>query len=390
MVNDDASPTDVRAQSERRWIPATLIAVATVVAVLSTLTTWVRTELLDTDQWVGVSSDLLAEPEIQEALTTYLSNELFERVDVSASLAELLPDQLSQLAGPLSAALREPVTNGIGRIIASDRFATLWENANRAAHERMVAILRDETGPLVSTSDGTVTLELGDALRTVGESIGLPQSVLDRLPPDAGQVVIFESDELSSMQQVVQLFDFLSWFLFVVVIGLYALAVALARGRRIVVLRNVGLAMAAGGLTLLILRALGIRALVGQVIDNPAREPIGEIVASIATELLRQASWVGIVYGLLIAGFALLIGEHRWAVRVRSILGRVSGTPGAAIAIGVIGVLVLLWWSPGRVFDRWVTALAFVALVIAAMVTLLVIVARERRAASAGAGDLVP
>ena len=123
----------------------------------------------------------------------------------------------------------------------------------------MVNILRDETVPAVSTADGTVTLELGTLVRSVGESLGLPQGALDRIPPDAGQVVIFESDELAAVQTTVQLLDFLSWFLFVLVVGLFVLAVYLARGWRVTALRNVGLALVIGGVVLLVLRALGVR-----------------------------------------------------------------------------------------------------------------------------------
>ena len=47
------------------------------------MTTWVRTQALDTDQWVSVSSDLLAEPEVTEALSVYITDQLFTQVDVA-------------------------------------------------------------------------------------------------------------------------------------------------------------------------------------------------------------------------------------------------------------------------------------------------------------------
>lgn len=357
-----------------------LLLVASVLAVVSTLTTWVRMELLDTDEWVEVSSGLLAEPEVQDALTVYLSNQIFERVDLQSSLSSLLPEPLNRLAGPISGALRQPITDGIATLIASDRFGELWEDANRAAHERMVAILRDETRPGVSTADGTVTLDLGTIAYNVGERLGIPTDALDRLPDDAGEVVIFESDQLASMQKVVQVLDVMSWFLFLVVVGLYVAAVVVARGAWRRALRNVGIALAFAGVALLVLRALGVRALVGAVVADPENEPLGEIVGLAATQLVGEAAWTGIVYGVLIAVFAALVGGHRWAVSARRFVGQATESVGVAIGVGVLAILLLLWWSPGKTFDRFVSSLVFVCLAIAAVVSLLVVSRREYRA----------
>lgn len=383
---DDAPAADIAVADEaanstkRSWLPTTLIVIATVIAIVSTLTTWVRAQLLDTDDWVGVSGELLAEPEVQDALSTYLSTQLFERVNMKSELEEVLPSEFSRLAGPLAGALQEPVANGIDRLVASDRFATLWKDANRLAHARMVAILRGETAESVTTDNGTVTLDLGILLRNVGESLGIPEQALDRIPADAGQIVIFESDQLASVQTAVQILDFLSWFLFIVVVGLYALAVFLARGRRVNTLRNVGLALAGGGVALLFLRAIGVRATVGVIIENPANDALGTVVADVATELLRQSAWTGIVYGVLVAAFAFLLGDHRWAVAVRRQLGRASEVKGVAIAIAVLFVLLMVWWSPGHSFDHLVTAFVFIVLAIGAVVALATMVSREHRA----------
>ncbi len=377
-----AQPTATVTTAERphvRRASTVLVVIASLLAIVSSLSTWVRTEMLDTDEWVEVSGDLLAEPEVQAALTTYLSNQLFERVDFSSVLESSLPENAARLAGPLTGLLREPITDGISRLIASDRFAELWQNANRRAHERLVAILRDETRPGVSTADGTVTLEMGTIITNVGERLGVPQSALDRIPPDAGQIVIVDSQQLSQAQRVVQLLDVLSWFLFIAVAALYVAAVVVARPLWRQALRNVGIALAVAGVTLLILRALGVKAVVGAIVDDPRHQPLGTVVATIATELVGEQAWTGIVYGVLIAAFAVLLGPHRWAVALRRQIGRATDSTGIAVAVTTIGVLVLLWWSPGRTLDRLVSAVVFVALVVAAVVSLVVISRREYR-----------
>lgn len=360
-----------RASRWSRW----LIVVASVLAVIATTSTWVRTELLDTDEWVRVSSDLLAEPEVQQAVTDHLANELFDHVDLAGDLQALLPDALGGLAGPLAGALREPITNAIGTMISSDRFAQLWENANRAAHERMVAILRDETRPGVSTADGTVTIEFGEVLRAVGERVGVSADTLARIPDDAGSVVIFESDELATVQGIVQILDFLSWFLFLAVVALYVAAIAVARDRRVAV-RDVGVALVVVGIVLLLLRAAGLRFAAGAVVAD-RNESLALHVGQVATRLLAEAAWTSIVYGVLVAGSAALLGTSGPAREIRRLVGRATESVGAAIGLGVGAVLVMLWWSPGRSFDRPLNALVFVAVVVAAIATLVVVSRRE-------------
>jgi O-antigen ligase len=73
-----------------------------------------------------------------------------------------------------------------------------------------------------------------------------------------------------------------------------------------------------------------------------------------------------------------LIGDHRWAVSIRRGLGGVSESTGAVIAIAALAVLALIWWSPGQSFDRWITALVMIALVIGGVVAFFSQVAAER------------
>jgi hypothetical protein len=354
---------------------------------VATLTTWTRSQALDTDQWVEVSGDLLNEPEVEEALALFLADELFSEVDVAGELESLLPADLAGLAGPLAGALRGPTTDGIQQIIASSGFRSVWLGANRTAHEAAVRILRDETADSVSTADGAIVLDLGIAVRNLGQQVGVPQGALDRLPDDVGQITILESNELADAQNVVKVLDFTSWFLFIVVVALYTAAVYLAIGRRRQVLRSVGVALIVGGLTLLLLRQVGIRTSVDRFVEDASNKPLAELVGSVLTELLQQMAWTGVVYGLLIVGFSVLIGPHRWAVAVRRWIAGVADSTAAFVGMGVGTVLVLLWWSPGRAFDRWVTAIVLVGLVIAAIVTL--VVSGRRELQSTGAAPAV-
>ena len=377
LVGDDqptaaVPPSRTSTSIGPRWLPSTLIVLATCIAVLSTLTTWVKTQALDTDAWVENSDALLADPEVRDALSDYLVEELFTAVDVAAELESRLPDQLAGVAGPLAAALRAPADRAVEQLLASRRFAELWSSANRFTHERFVAVLRNETSAATSADDGIVALELGVVIRSLGERLGLSERALDRIPPDAGSITIVESEQLASAQSAVQLLDAPSWFLFVVVIALYALAVFLARGRRDRALFGVGVGLVSGGVAVLALRAIGVRTLVEVFSVEGSDRSLGRIVGRIATQLLAELAWTAITFGVLIALFAALLSGARWAVAARRRSARVAGSSGAVVGAGVFMLLGLLWWNPGHAFDRGVSVLALVVLVVAA-VSLLVV-----------------
>ena len=98
----------------------------------------------------------------------------------------------------------DPATDAVDRLLGTQVVADLWSEANRQSHEQLVRVLKDETGPVLSTADGVVTLELGELVKRVGEEFGLSGDVFDELPDDVGRVTIAESDELGTAQDVVR------------------------------------------------------------------------------------------------------------------------------------------------------------------------------------------
>lgn len=355
----------------RRRTPAVLIAIATVLAIVSTLTTWVKTQALDTDQWVEVSGELLAEEEVQEALAVYLVDQVYALLDVPTEIERALPRDLSGLAAIAAAALRDPATNGVERLIASERFASGWERVNRRAHEVLVRTLRDENRDGISATGGAVTLELGELLRQTATDLGLSGDRLDQLPDDAGSITIFSSDELSSAQTAVQILDFLSWFLFIVVVVLFALAVFLAVGRRTRVLRNVGLSLVLAGIVILLVRAIAIRLATASIVEDPDNVSLADLVLRIATDLIRDTAWTAIVLGLVIAACAWLLSPSTRAGAVRRVTAPLTNVSDGVFVAGSVALALLLWWwNPGDIFGRFVTGATVVVMLGAALIAL--------------------
>ncbi len=108
------------------------------------------------------------------------------------------------------------------------------------------------------------------------------------------------------------------------------------------------------------------------------------------TVLLRQMAWTGVVYGLLIIAVATLLGTSRWAVATRRWIAGVTESTAVVVGVCFGAVLLLLWWSPGGAFDRWITALVLVALVIGAIVAVILSGRQELAADPPPSADPTP
>lgn len=254
----------------------------------ATLNSWVERQALDTDQWVSVSNDMLSEDDVRAALSLFLVGELFNTVDVAEQLNPRLPGPTAPLAGPIAASLQSNAVGLVDRDLATKQFRTLWTNANRTAHTAFVRVVRGDDG---------------DLLVRVSERLGLPASIVDRIPADAGQLVVFESDQLSAVQQTVRVIDLMSPYLFILVVVLYGAAVFLAIDRRLA-LRNLGITVVVGSVLLLIAQRVTIGIGVEQLVSGRerARAAVDSIVP-IATGLLNELSWAWLAMGVIIVAY---------------------------------------------------------------------------------------
>ena len=367
----DETPVDVGAavaeideQRSNRPVVWLLIVLGTLVMVLSTLNTWVERQLLDTGSWVDASTALLDDDEVRQELSVRLVNALYENVDVGTAIDDRLPEQLEGLGGPLSGVLRDPLIDTADRLLQTEPVRVVWKEANRTAHEAVLAILEDDVGDNVSTSDGKVVIDLGAVLVQVGEQIGLPEGVLDAIPDDAGLFEVVDSDELEAAQSGVKVIKILSVVFFLLVIVLYCAAVYLARNWRRAAVRNVGTATALGGFIVLVVLRLGVNVLSGAP-DTAGGRAATESVLTIATELLRRSAWSEILIGLLIALGASLIGPARYAKRVRHYTAQGFRRSAVATWIGfAVLVLVFLAWSPFSAGGDWLTILIVLILIV--------------------------
>lgn len=351
---DTSAPEKKAAGRGRRIGIVLLILLASVLLLGTAADVWVKRQVLSTPKWVAASDKILAEPKVQAALATYIVDEIYSNVDVQQELSDKLPEGWQGIAGPLAAGIRTPATTAVEKILSSDRVLKIWHTVNEKAHQTLVNVLEDKT-KVGSTKDGKVTLDIGEIVRIVGTDLGLPSSVMDKVPASAGQITIFESSSLAAIQNVVKILNILGPILFVIIVALYSLAVWLARGRRRLTLRNVGWSVIIVGILLITLRRL-TGDYIDSIITNDQYSVAGKIIYGILSELLFDTAWVLITWGMVIVAGMLIIGPSRIAVWARRTVAPLLNAEPLIfwISAAVLYLLVLffvpspalrLWWS---------------------------------------------
>jgi len=344
-----------------------LIVLAAVIMLVTAVNVWVDRAALNTDNWVDASDQLLADPAVREAIAVYAVDQLYTNVDVGAQLGDLLPGDFSKLAGTLATALRNPATDAVNQLLATDQFAAIWSAANRTAHETIVNILEDDTRvQALSTSGGNVTLDLRDVVVELADRLGLPGTIVDKIPADAGQVTIIESSKLENLQTAVTFIQWASWLLFIVVIAIYAGAIFLADGWRRVATRTAGASILIVGLLLLAGLRFGGDRLLDSVVQKESNRGAAEAVWRIGSALLHDIGWNIATIGALIIVGAFVAGPSRAARAIQRFIAPVFvGSPGMRWGVGAAIFLFMVLWAPLPALTNWFGILVFAAIVAA-------------------------
>ena len=342
------------------WV---LFALGTLIIFVGSLTVWVRRQALDTDAFVRTSSDVLEDDDVRAALSVYIVDQLYANADPQAALEQRLPTNLQGLAGPIAGALRQPAVEGVDRFLQRPRVQATWEELSRVTHQELLAVLENETRGNITTGEGTVTLHLNTLIANIGQELGFGENLAARLPPDAGQIVLLQSDQLEAAQTGVKAIKWMSWLVILIAFACYAAAIWLARGRR-EMLRNVGIALLLVGILLLVVR----RVVGNYIVDALASgESVRDAVGSawiIGTSLLSEVAWALIVYGVVILIGTWLAGLSRYASRVRGFIGpTLRDRPG--LVWGALGgvFLLLVLWGPVPALRSWLGVLILAGLI---------------------------
>jgi hypothetical protein len=340
----------------------TLIAVAAVLGVIAVFAVWANRQLLDTGYWKTTNQKLIASPPIKEQLSVFLTDQLYANVDVGEELKKELPSELKPLASPAAGALRDVVQRAILFLLERPQVQELWGKANEVTHAQFVRLIENK-GRFVKTGGGAVVLDLRPMLTEAADKVGVPTSVVQRIPENVAQVKIVTSSQLKTMQNAVNLLRVLAVALPLLVFALLALAVYLARGRRQHELITVGAALIAVGLFVVVARGLIGNKVVDSLAKTEAVRPAAQAAWSIGTSVLADVAWSTVFIGAVIILAGLLAGPTRAATGIRHRLAPYLRDR-ADLTFGAVGLLLLLLfaWGPIPATRTWLGLLIIIVL----------------------------
>jgi hypothetical protein len=304
-------------KARRRTVKG-LIVLGSVLAFLSVFAIWIERQALNTDDWVSTSSRLIENQEIRTALSKYLVDQLYENVNVEKELEDILPGESKKLAGPVAGGLRTVGNTGAEKVLESGTAQGFWEDANRTAHEQLIAVLENKK-EAVETANGEVTLNLGSMLTNFAKQVGIGQNLAEKLPSDAGQIKILKSEQLKTAQNIAVAIKGSALILSLLTFFVFGLAMYLTKGGRFVTVLFSGIGLIAAGLAVIVARHIAGGIIVDQLVTAQSAKPAAEAAWGIATSLMVSIASTVIVIGALFVVAGWLASPTRAAREARRV-----------------------------------------------------------------------
>jgi hypothetical protein len=337
-------------RGRRNTVAAVLVLLlACLLAPVSVVAVWAKGQVFDTDRYVETVAPLAEDPAVQAMVTTRITNEIFSRVDVEGltsdaigALQSRLPDDIGQnlqaLSGVMANGIQNAVRGQIGNIVASQQFADAWAEANRAAHDELVATLSGQSSAL-KIQGTTVSVQLATFVSAVKQRLeDRGFGLAARIPTINASFVILRSSDLPRLQRGFDALNTLGLWLPFVTLALLALGVYLAREHRLALV-GAGLGVAASmllvGIGLAIARLAYLDAIPASVMPQNAAAVIYDEIVRFLREGIRAVG----LGALVVAAGAFLLGPSRTATTVRRT--STSGAAAASRGLSSLGVRML-------------------------------------------------
>ncbi len=270
---------------------------------LSVLTVWTKTTLLDTEQYVSTVGPLAQNQDVREAVATRVTKKLMSEQELVTQLEDKVPARLRERLPDIDAAVQSLVYEAALKLVSSDRFATVWDEANRRAQTQVVAALTGNTDKVALANDGTVSLDLSGVAKQVRTRLEARGIDLSRLP--AGKidtsVELFQWPWLGWVQDGVDLLQKLAWLLPLVTLACYGGAIAVStRRRRTLAWAGIGFSLAM--LVILVAVAAGRGPYLNLFSQPEGRQAGGAAYDEVLKSLRLE------VRGLLVLGLVVTVG----------------------------------------------------------------------------------
>lgn len=388
------APAAARPSRGRSVAAVVCLVLAALLTTPAAIAYWGQRTLNDTTRYVNTVGPLVNSPEVQDAIATTVTNAIEKQVDIEAILndvfAGVITDRprLQRLVGPLSASINGLIDRQVREFLASDEFADLWIAVNTRVQQSLQRLLTGGQSGAVSLQGDQVVLDVSEVIERVKQRLvdrGL--TVVQNVPiPDIDkQIVLMEAPELAKLRTTYAFANPLAQWMLVAVAGLYLAALLLARRRpRMTVI--IGAVLAANALVVALALAVG-RQLFIDALAGTTFSPASAVFYDTLLAYLDRGRQVFLWLGLILVVVGWFAGPNTYGTAVRTaVSGGLEGIGGALagsrvgdgsrwvtpnarwlrVAVGLLGVVVLLWGndiSPARLFWSLVLVVALLAVV---------------------------
>ncbi|MFJ2215077.1 hypothetical protein ACIQVO_31520 [Streptomyces sp. NPDC101062] len=280
----------------RTSLSLALILLLTVLTPLSAVAAWAGLEIGDTRRFVATTAPLGSDHAVRIALADRITDQVMSEIKSGAF-------DVGPFQEDLQRAIRDLLHDAVLSFTESDEFRNAWRTAVRATHSTVEQALTSGRG-------NAVTLDLAPVVRQVKAQLvsdGVPFA--DRIPVRDTRVVVLEANGLGVWREVAEGLRAAGIWPAVGTALLAAAAVLTAvAGRRRRALTGVGLAVAAGGVLLVVVVAVTRGSVLQDLPDNGDRSA-GAAFYDALTGSLRITGWSLLGAGLLLALAAWLTGR---------------------------------------------------------------------------------
>ncbi|WP_433168290.1 hypothetical protein [Kribbella sp. CA-247076] len=307
----------------RRWRSTTAVVLLTLSCLLAppaVAAVWASQQVTDTDRHVASVAPLAADPVVQHAVADRVTHEILTAVDVRAittealdSVANGLPPRIEAnvraLRAPLADAVADFIRRQVLEFVRSPAFATLWAQANRIAHARLVVLLEGQQDRVVTAQADSVTLNLAPVISAVKERLlAAGYSTARFIPVVDRSVVLMQSSAVTRAQDGFGLLNTLRAWLPLTTFALLVAGLFLARDRRRALVgwsAGIVAGMVALALAVAVLRTRYLNALPTEALSRDAAGAVFDVLV----DSLRRDLWLIGVLAVVVALVAFGAGR---------------------------------------------------------------------------------